>query len=388
MDIFLQILFWLSIFFIFHSYVLFPIILKFKARNKKENSICFDYSENLPEISIIMASFNEEKNIEKKILSTFNTNYPPDKIEFLIGSDNSIDKTNEIITQLSKKYKQIKFYPFQERNGKINIINQLKTKAKNNILILTDTKVFFKKDTIFHLVKHFKNQNIKIVGGILLNNKKNKTDISLQEDAYMNREMIIKYYEGLIWGTSMGVFGAVYAIRKENLSDIPSNFRVDDFFVTMKVIEKKGKVIFEKKAEAEEKITGKYSEEFKRKVRIATGNFQNLVKFISFIKQPFTGKTFCFFSHKVLRWTGPFIILTAFISNLFLLNFIIYKISIIIFLITFLIPIFDFMLKKISININLFRYFTHFYGMNIALFVGFIKYIKGIKSAIWEPSKR
>ena len=362
--------------------------MKFKARNKKENSICFDYSENLPEISIIMASFNEEKNIEKKILSTFNTNYPPDKIEFLIGSDNSIDKTNEIITQLSKKYKQIKFYPFQERNGKINIINQLKTKAKNNILILTDTKVFFKKDTIFHLVKHFKNQNIKIVGGILLNNKKNKTDISLQEDAYMNREMIIKYYEGLIWGTSMGVFGAVYAIRKENLSDIPSNFRVDDFFVTMKVIEKKGKVIFEKKAEAEEKITGKYSEEFKRKVRIATGNFQNLVKFISFIKQPFTGKTFCFFSHKVLRWTGPFIILTAFISNLFLLNFIIYKISIIIFLITFLIPIFDFMLKKISININLFRYFTHFYGMNIALFVGFIKYIKGIKSAIWEPSKR
>ncbi len=359
-----------------------------KARHKKENLICFDSSDNLPEISIITASYNEEKDIEKKIISTFNTNYPPEKIEFIIGSDNSTDKTDEIIKNSAEQYKQIKFYPFKKRIGKSNIINNLKTKAKNNILILTDTKVFFKEDTIFHLIKHFKNPEIKIVGGILQNTKKNKTDISVQEDAYMNREMKIKYYEGLIWGASTGIFGAVYAVRKENLADIPPHFTVDDFYITMKVIEEGGKVIFEKKAVAEEKITGNIKEEFKRKVRIAAGNFQNLAQFKSLLKKPFSGKAFSFFSHKVIRWTGPFLIIIAFLSNLFLLNRIFYQISLIIFLLTFIIPFADYMLKKINIHINLFRYFTHFYGMNIALLVGFFKYLKGIKSAIWEPSKR
>ena len=388
MDISLQILFWISVFAVFHSYVLFPFILKLKARNKKGNSICYNSSENLPEISIITASYNEEKDIEKKIHSTFNTNYPKDKIEFLIGSDNSNDKTNEIITHLSEIYKQIKFYPFQKRTGKISIINQLKTKAKNDILILTDTKVFFKEDTIYHLIKHFKNPDIKMVGGVLQNNKLNKNDISKQEDAYMSREMKIKYDEGLIWGSSMGIFGAIYAVKKENLADIPSNFKVDDFFVSMKVIENDGKVIFEKNALAEEKITGNIKEEFKRKVRIATGNFQNWVEFTSLLKNPFTGKAFCFISHKLIRWAGPLFILIAFISNLFILNHLLYQISIIIFLITFIIPLFDYMLKKMHININLFRYFTHFYGMNIALVTGFFIFLKGVESAIWEPSKR
>ncbi|MCD6556746.1 MAG: glycosyltransferase, partial [Bacteroidales bacterium] len=280
------------------------------------------------------------------------------------------------------------FYPFQKRTGKISIINQLKTKAKNDILILTDTKVFFKKDTIYHLIKHFKNPDIKMVGGVLQNNKLNKNDISKQEDAYMSREMKIKYYEGLIWGSSMGIFGAIYAVRKENLADIPSNFKVDDFFVSMKVIEKGGKVIFEKNALAEEKITGNIKEEFKRKVRIATGNFQNLVKFTSLLKKPFTGKAFCFISHKLIRWAGPLFILIAFISNLFILNRLLYQFSMIIFLLTFIIPLFDYMLKKMHININLFRYFTHFYGMNIALVAGFFIFLKGVESAIWEPSKR
>lgn len=342
----------------------------------------------MPEISIIMASFNEEKDIEKKVLSTFNTNYPPDKIEFLIGSDNSTDKTNEIINRLSKKYKQIKFYPFQERKGKVNVINQLKIKAKNNILILTDTKVFFKKDTIFQLIKHFKNHKIKIVGGILINEKKNKFDISVQEDAYMNREMNIKYREGLVCGASMGVFGAIYAIRKNDLPDIPQNFKTDDFFISMHIISKGGKVIFEKKAIAEEHITGNFREEFKRKTRIASGNFQNLAYFMSILKKPFNNKAFCYISHKVIRWLTPFLLMTAIINNLFLLHITLYKISMIIFAVSIFITFIDFMLKKINIHIKLFRYFTHFYGMNIALFVGFIKYVKGIESAIWEPSKR
>ncbi len=204
----------------------------------------------------------------------------------------------------------------------------------------------------------------------------------------MNREMLIKYEEGLHCGASMGVFGAIYAVRKESLPEIPPHFITDDFYVTMKVIENKGKVIFEKNALAEEQLTGKFKEEFKRKIRIASGNFQNLFTFKSFFLHPFSKTSFCYFSHKVIRWLGPFLIITALLANIFLLNILFFKISLVVFILTLLLPLSDFMLKKINIHITLLRYFTHFYGMNLALLLGFIKYIKGIKSAVWEPSKR
>jgi len=388
LDIFFQILFWLSVFAIFHSYVLFPLILKVLAKNKAQNKITYKKRDSLPTVSIILASYNEETTIEQKILSTFETDYPIEKIEFLIGSDNSSDKTNNIIEQYVNKYPQIKFYNFKKRQGKIKIINQLKDKAVNEILIFTDTKVFFRDDTIFNLVKHFKNNEIDLVGGVLINSKLNKEGIAVQEDAYMNREMQIKYNEGIIWGCSMGVFGAIYSIRPNKFYKIPENFKVDDFFITLKVLEKRGKVIFAKDAVADEKLAGNINEEFKRKVRISTGNFQNLKYFKKILLTIFSTSFFTYFSHKVLRWIGPLLLIFIIISLSFLINIKLYQILSILFLITLIIPIIDFILSKINLQFAIFRFVTHFYTMNIALAVGFFNFIKGVKSAIWEPSKR
>ncbi len=388
MDILFQILFFASVFLIFHSYILFPLLLKLKARNKKLNSLCYTETEDLPAISILLAVYNEEKVIAEKIRATFNTDYPLDKIEFLIGSDNSNDRTNEIIENFQKQFPQIKLFQFKTRKGKSSIINQLKKEADNELLILTDAKVIFRRNTIFELIKHFKNEKINIVGGVLKNMKKNNFDISVQEDAYMNREMQIKYEEGLAYRASMGVFGAIYAIRKKDLPDIPPHFLTDDFYVSLKVLENKGQVIFEKNAVGEEQLTGRFDEEFRRKNRIASGNFQNLFALKSIFYRPFSGVFYCYFSHKVLRWSGPFIIIISLIFNILLAHITFYKISLFIFIFSFTIPFFDFLLKKINIHIKIMRYFTHFYGMNLALLSGFFKFMKGVKSAAWEPSKR
>jgi len=388
LDVFFQILFWVSTFALFHSYILFPAILKVLSKNKTQNTIIYNSFDNLPSISIILASYNEEKDIEKKILTTFNTSYPQNKIEFLIGSDNSSDNTNKIIKNLKNKYPQIKFFNFKERQGKIKIINQLKKEANNDILIFTDTKVFFRQNTIFNLIKHFKNLEIDIVGGILINDKKNKKGISIQEDVYMNREMHMKYNEGILWGCSMGVFGAIYAIRPEKFSFVPQNYKVDDFFITMNTIKNKGKVIFEKEAIADEKLAGDIKEEFKRKIRISTGNFQNLKHFRKLIFNIISPISFTFISHKVIRWLGPFFIILIFISLIFLLNIILYKILAILFILTLLIPLFDLFLSKYNYQLYLLRFVTHFYSMNVALVIGFIKFAVGVKTAIWEPTKR
>ncbi|MBN2664099.1 MAG: glycosyltransferase [Bacteroidales bacterium] len=383
-----QIIFWVSIFLILHSYVFFPAILNFLGKGKKENFDKFSAEDELPNVSIIMAAYNEQDVIEKKIRSVFDTQYPLDKIEFIIGSDNSSDSTNNIIKNLQEEYKNLFLVEFKERNGKIKIINKITEQSKSKIIISTDAKVFFLPDTIFHLVEYFKTPEISIVGGILINEHKSAKGIAQQEDIFMNREMKIKYFEGLIWHKVIGVYGALYAIRAEKLIKVPENLLVDDFYITMKIIEKNGKVIFNKQAKAKENLPIELSEEFKRKVRIATGNFQNLRIFSKLILKPFSSSGFSFISHKVIRWTAPFIFIFALISNVFLFKILLYKLSLIFILAFFILPIFDLLLKKININIGFFRLVTHFISMNLALVFGFFKAIIGVKNSTWDPSKR
>jgi len=388
MQIAFEILFWLSLFLILHSYLFYPAIIKYLSKNKKENLDKYTISDDLPFVTIIMAVHNEEKIIEKKILSVFNTDYPIEKIEFLIGTDNCNDSTNEIIKKIQSKYSKLKLFEFSERKGKIKIINFLKSKVKTPIIISTDAKAIFRQDTIFHLVEYFKNDEIKMVGAVLVNSQFDKRGISNQENLFMNREIMLKYREGLLWGHSIGIYGALYSIRTEEFTDVPENLLVDDFYINMKVLENKGKAVFNLKAVAIEDLPTELREEYKRKVRIATGDFQNLKIFAKHLLKPFKTISFAYISHKVLRWTTPHLFLLMLVSIIFLCNMLFYKYVAIGLAIIFLIPLIDFLLQKINIHIKLFRYLTHFIAMNFAMTVGFIKSLFGVKKTYWNPSKR
>ncbi len=388
MTIFWQIIFWFSAFLIIYNYLIFPVVLNFLTKNKKLSYDSYDKNEDLPEISIVMAVHNEEKIIEQKIRSVYNTDYPVSKIEFLIGSDNSTDQTNTIIKKLQKEYPSLYLYEFNDRNGKIKIINKLVKKAKNPVLVSTDAKAIFQPDTLFHLIKYFKDPQITIVGAILINQKENEKGIVKQEEIFMMREMKIKYNEGLIWGHSIGIYGALYAIRTQDFPQVPENLLVDDFYINMKIVTNGGKAIFSPEAVAIENLPDELKEEFKRKVRIATGNFQNMKKFIKYSIIPYNSISFAFISHKVIRWTTPFTFFVMLIALFFLKNLILYKIIIFVIIAFFLIPVVDYILKHFGVNNKIFRLVTHFISMNIALFLGFIKFLTGVKNSYWQPSNR
>ncbi len=365
------------------------MIIKKLSKNKNFDVIKkYDRDKNLPYVSIVMAVFNEEKIIEQKIESVFATNYPIEKIEFLIGSDNSTDKTNELIEKLSKKYEQIKFFNFSKRTGKVLIINDLVDKSTNKLIISTDAKAIFAKDTIFELVKYFKDSRIKAVGGVLITPETDKSGISEQENVFMNREMQIKYHESLLWQRPIGFYGALYAIRKECFTPVPQNFLVDDFYINFKIYEKKGDVLINPQAKAFENLPAELHEEFRRKARIGAGNYQNLKEFFHFAVNPFTSTGFAFISHKVIRWTAPLIFLLSVICLIFLTDILFYKIILFAEIIFFILPLLDFLLNKINIHISVLRLVTHFIAMNLALVKGFFKFVKGIDKSVWTPSKR
>jgi cellulose synthase/poly-beta-1,6-N-acetylglucosamine synthase-like glycosyltransferase len=384
----LQIIFWTSFVLIAQTYLLYPIFVRVLGSFFRPNNIIFDSNEDLPKVSILMAAHNEEKVIDAKITSILQSDYPLEKLEILIGSDCSSDATNEIIEKFALEHSQLIFFPFYERTGKIGIINHLSKNASGEIFLLTDANVMLAKNTIFELVKHFKNQSIGLVDSQMNHNNVKTDGISQQESVYISNEIKVKLAEGNIWGAMMGPFGGCFAIRASLFEDVPNSYLVDDFYINMRVLQKKFKCINEPNAMVFEDVSNNITAEFKRKIRISAGNFQNLKHFTSLLLK-LNGIAFAFFSHKVLRWKTPFlilIILAIFPFLLFYSSIYLYFGYLILTFIGFI--LLDAITKLLSINISLFRFATHFTVMNLALLLGFFKYLKGIKTSIWEPTER
>jgi cellulose synthase/poly-beta-1,6-N-acetylglucosamine synthase-like glycosyltransferase len=384
-----EIIFWISVILILQSYIIYPLLLQLLSINKKNNEIFFSRNENLPFVSVILSVYNEDQVIIEKIRSVFNTNYPKDKFELLVGSDGSTDQTNDILNLYSIEHDSLHFYSFHQRKGKSQVINQLQTNAKGEILICTDAQVMFTPDLIFNLVRHFKNKSIGLAGANIINKKIDAKGISRQEWTFMSREIRLKHLEGKIWGTMIGAYGACYAVRNELFSPVPAGYSVDDFFITMKVLEKKYSCILDLDAVGYENVPDRLSEEFRRRIRISAGNFKNLTYFYKLLWPLFTGLSFSFLSHKVLRWICPFLLILVIISNIFLYQFhIFYKVTLYIQAILIVIPFIDHLLRKIGLHIVILRFITHFYTMNLALLTGFLKFIKGSETEVWQPTRR
>ena len=374
-----------SSFLILHTYVFYPLFMILIYRNSNHNQLMFYSDHELPAIAILIAAHNEEKVIEKKILSVFNTNYPSSKLKVFIGSDASTDRTDQIISNLTNTYSNIEFIKFKGRVGKISIINHLQSLCDESVLILSDANVIFKQNTIFELVKYFKDSNVGLVSANIIKESSNNDGISYQEKKYLNFENKIKASESYAFNFIMGAEGGCYAIRNNLFSKVPSNFIVDDFFITMQVLERKNYALLNNLAICIEDVTTDISSEYRRKVRISSGNFQNLF-FFKHLLFDFSSICFAFWSHKVLRWLTPFFIFICLFSSVFLIPYHKFFIWIsCIQLLLLLFPLFNYFFKFNNVFL---KFIAHFYLMNFALFEGFIKFIKGIKSSIWEPINR
>ncbi|HKC68137.1 MAG TPA: glycosyltransferase [Bacteroidia bacterium] len=390
MLIWFKILFFLSAYAVAHTYIVYPFLLSIFLKNKKKVSDnVFKPTEELPGIAVICAAYNEERVIEQKIESIFTTNYPVNKVTFYIGTDACSDNTVNIIKKLETKYPSLKLVEFTERSGKINILNKLCSLAQADIFVMTDANVFFKEDTFFELVKHFKNENVKLVCGNIVKRALNTETVTKNELQYLNFENFLKSAESNLWDIVIGAEGGCYALRKNCYLNIPPHFIADDFFVTCHVLSINGKILFENNAVVYEDASAETKGEFRRKARIATGNFQNLVYFKNLLTNPFSKIGFAYLSHKVLRWLTPFFFLLNCMCCIFLVqsNFVFaYILAAQLFVLV--LPFFNELLEKIGVKIKPLISVSHFVVMNRALFVGFIRYCKGVTSSVWQPVRR
>lgn len=363
--------------------------MKTKASKVKYSKNDYSKITNWPAVTIVFSAFNEGKVIERKLESIINSDYPKDKLVVLIGSDNSTDNTNAVIEEYAAKYSNITLIKKTNRNGKLKIINELIDLTTTEHLVFTDANVFFEPNTLKALVYNLVEKKAQMVCGNIHKFSPKNEGISDQEIFYMNFENTLKHNESLTYGFCVGVEGGCYAIMKSSFVKVPDGFLMDDFFITLDVISKKGNVLFEPEALCYEDVNDAPMIEFKRKIRISLGNFRNL-KFYKHLLFPITkGFGFAFFSHKVLRWVTPFALIFSFIFSLILmLHFPIFKWITLLYSLLILLPIFTIFLEKIKLKIPFVNALGHFILMNFALLLGYFKFISASHESAWEPPKR
>jgi cellulose synthase/poly-beta-1,6-N-acetylglucosamine synthase-like glycosyltransferase len=217
--------------------------------------------------------------------------------------------------------------------------------------------------------------------------------IGRAEATYINREVAIKRAEGRRWGAMIGPFGGCWAIRAEAFKPVPGNFLVDDFYLCMAAYEGGWQGISSVEAIVYEGVGQSIKDEFRRKVRISSGNWQNLVRFRHLWWPPFKDPlAFAFFSHKILRWWTPFFVLTGTVCVLLLLLTLGHHWATpLLALLLGLVPALaaaDFALAALGIHLRVLRGLRYFLAMNAALLVGFFRYLTGIQSNVWQPTQR
>lgn len=379
----LEILFWVSVALILYTYIGYPLMLKiFDLAVPRPK---FKQTSDTPAISILIAAYNEEKVIKSRIENCRALDYPQDKIEIIIGSDCSDDRTNAIVRQYENQ--GVRLVAFEERRGKVNILNDLVKLASHDILVFTDANTMFKRDAVKNLVRHFGDERIGcVVGGLQFVNPTGGLSGDL-EGFYWRYETTLKKLAGRR-GYVLGANGAIFALRKGLYEPCPSNTIIEDFVIAMRVLQKGFLVIYDPLATALEEATHKIIQEKKRRVRIGMGDYQSLSMLWPLLNPAKGFVAYVFWSHKVIRWLVPFLMIIALISNLALMDYPVYGTMLLLQAFFYGCALLGQILSRTTMRVKPLSMCYYFVSMNYALLIGFFKFLQGVRTAAWERTER
>ena len=366
-----------------YSYIVYPVLLI--ILDKARDTTILNYSGDLPKVSVIIAAYNEEKVIDKRIENLLSLDYPKDSLEIIIASDGSDDGTNEILGRVEDG--RVTVEVFSERRGKVNVLNDVVPKAKHNIVVFSDANTAFEKDALKKLVRHFGDEKVGCVCGLLKFVSVEGSTSGELEGAYWRYETMLKKLEG-VRGSLLGANGAIFALRKNLFFKCPENTIVEDFVVPMKILEKGFKVIYEPEAIAIEDAAKHIIQEKQRRIRIGAGDFQALTMLAGMLNPKKGFVALSFWSHKVLRWFAWGFMAAAFLANALLLNEPFYGYVFIVQVIFYMCALAGQMLSWAGIQIKFFNLCYYFVSMNLALFLGFINFISGRHTVKWNRTER
>jgi len=263
-----------------------------------------------PSVSIVIAAHNEEANLPRKLENLRLLDYPPDRLQIVIASDGSTDRTVNILREQGSRISPV---VLPESNGKAHALNEAVKSATGDILVFLDTRQLLEPDAISELVSSFADSTVGAVSGELLLETSSRGPAHDALGIYWKIEKAVRKLESAS-GSVVGVTGAIYAIRRELYTEIPAGTILDDVFVPMHVVRMGKRVVFQPLAIARDRLFSEKGKEFSRKVRTLTGNYQ-LLRLAPWLLSPANPLLFRFVSHKLLRLLVPLLLILMLVAS-------------------------------------------------------------------------
>ncbi len=375
---------------ILHSYVMYPLFwMVFRPRTGKIPR-AEAAAPPAKTVSVVISAFNEEAHIQRRIQNLQETDYPPSLLEIVIASDGSTDGTVDIVRRQPASGIALRLLDYPKRRGKVNVLNDACQEASGDILVFSDANVDFHPSAIGELVKAMQAPDVGCACGRLRFRVKSGVAHEESEGLYWALETWLKRHEGAS-GCLLGANGAIYAMPRRLWEACPPDTIIDDFFIPLRLMMKGWKTAYAPAALAEEDLPPQATDEFGRRIRIGAGNFQALTRCLPMLNPVRGLAAWAFFSHKVLRWLGPFFmifILTG--SALLALQGKSWGMLLIAAQMIFYGAAWAGSNQHQSHGLGgrLAGVAAHFVSMNLALLLGFFRWIKGSQQAAWNRTQR
>ncbi len=389
----LKFLFYFSFFIVFYSYIGYGILLYLLVKIK----VYFLSRENLrqpdpafePEMTLVVAAFNEAGFIEQKIQNCLELDYPAVKLKLIFITDGSDDTTPEIIS----RYNRILLLHQTERKGKLAAMNRAIGHVETPYVIFSDANALLNLSAIREIVKHYADPKVGAVAGekkIISGDK--DTAVAAGEGIYWKYESFLKKLDSKFYSV-VGAAGELFSIQTALFHKLTGDIIIEDFVQSLQLCMAGWLVRYEPNAYATEAASPSMREEQKRKVRIAAGAFQSMVilkSLFNIFRYP--ALSFQFISHRILRWTlCPVCLIVCFISNIFLVwmnsgQF--YIVVLLVQTVFYAMALAGWIFARRNIKMKAFYIPYYFLFMNLSVFQGFYKYIRKKQTAVWEKANR
>lgn len=388
----LENLFWILLSLVFYTYIGYGFLLQFVLPKRTKVNLPLSHPSNLPRVAHIIAAYNEAEVIDKKIINAFSLDYPADKMKVVVVTDGSTDHTPAI----TERYSDVLHLHHSERRGKVSAINRAvqKIRGEYDIIVFSDANTLISKDALMYMIRHFVNPLVGGVSGekVVLSNG----DEMIQgqgEGLYWKYESWLKKLDSDYFSIA-GAAGELFSVREKLYEEMQEDIILDDLYLSL-LICKKGFIIpYEPKATATEQPSYSLDDERNRRIRISAGAFQTMTKLPELLNIFAYGRfSFQYISHRVLRWAiCPLALPLIFILNILILFqggplFYVYILFVQIFFYALALGGVLFSDNKAGMG-KLFYVPYYFVFMNIAVWKGFFRFIKGTQSVNWEKANR
>ncbi|MCK9451198.1 MAG: glycosyltransferase family 2 protein [Bacteroidales bacterium] len=392
----LKIIFWILFFLVFYAYLGYGILLYFLVKIKrtfgtKKQTENTDYE---PEVTLFVAAYNEKDYVDAKVKNGFSLAYPQSKIKQVWVTDGSDDGTPDLLQKYQDK--GVEVYHENIRGGKIGAMNRGMQFVKTPIVIFSDGNTTLGEESVQRIVNLFSNPKVGCVSGEKRIFSKEKDTAAGTEGIYWKYESTLKKWDAELYSV-VGAAGELFAIRTELFQEVEKDTLLDDFIISLRVAMKGYTIQYDPEAYAIETASANVKEELKRKVRIAAGGIQSIIRLSPLLNIFKYGTlSFQYISHRVLRWTvAPIALPLIFILN----GLIAYAEGITNFnclyvwlfyaqILFYILASTGWYLENKSIKVKALFVPYYFFIMNYAVLMGIRRYFKGSQTVNWERAKR